>query len=100
MNASREWWADGPEDDREGDAFDRARDEILNDESECKAIAAAVRAEHAETINELCSGVYSLDGAADIGRQLAEAAERQIDKRARARVDSWREDRALARAGV
>jgi len=90
----------GPADDRDADAFDRARDEILDDEDQCKAIAEVVRSANADTINELCSGAYSRDGAATVGQQLAEAAEREIDKRARQRVDGWREERALARAEV
>lgn len=98
-NNAREWWADGPADDPYSDAIDRARDEILGDAGECAAIAAGVRAEFADTINELCSGAYSLDGAADVGRQIARAADLAIEQRAMERVDGWREDRALSRAG-
>lgn len=92
----REWWADGPEDDREGMALEAAREEVIGDEEACAEIAAKVRAEFDSDINEICSGAWSVKGAQDIAACMCAAAEREIDQRARDKVDGWAESRALA----
>jgi len=91
---TREWWADGPPDDRDARALDAARDEVLGDETANGAIAAKVRAEFETYINEICSGAWSVEGAQKIAADMCAAAEREIDRRARAIVDGWAQDRA------
>jgi len=93
---TREWWADGPEEDREAMAFDAAREEVLGDGEANDAIAAKVRAEFDQEINEICSGAWSVEGAQKIAARMCAAAEREIDKRARDKVAGWAESRALA----
>ena len=91
---SREWWADGPADDRDAMAFDQARETVMNDEEANVAIAAKVRAEFETDINEICSGAWSVEGAQKIAADMCAAAEREIDRRARGIVDGWAQDRA------
>jgi len=91
---TREWWADGPRDDRDAMAFEAARDEVLGDETANDAIAAKVRAEFETDINEICSGAWSVEGAQKIAADMCAAAEREIDRRARVILDGWAQDRA------
>jgi len=91
---TREWWADGPPDDRDAMAFDAAREEVMNDLAANDAIAAKVRAEFETEINEICSGAWSVEGAQKIAANMCAAAEREIDRRARSIVDGWAQDRA------
>lgn len=93
---SAEYWANGPADDRDADALDAARDEVLNDIEANDAIAAKVRAEFDTYINEICSGAWSVEGAQKIAAAMCAAADREIDKRARDKVAGWAESRALA----
>lgn len=72
----------GPPDNREA----QARDAILGDESECAAIAKTVREFFNDTLDELCSGAYSLDGAAAVGRRITQYAEAEISRRVHARL--------------
>jgi len=91
---TREWWADGPPDDRDGMAFEAAREEVMNDLAANDAIAAKVRAEFETEINEVCSGAWSVEGAQKIAADMCAAAEREIDQRARSIVAGWAQDRA------
>ncbi|HWG67491.1 MAG TPA: hypothetical protein VN662_08775 [Rhodanobacteraceae bacterium] len=86
----------GPADDHDAMAFDAARDEVLDDEDVCDEIAAKVRAEFDQEINEICSGAWSVEGAQKIAARMCAAAEREIDKHARDKVAGWAESRALA----
>ena len=96
MNASREWWTNGPADDRDAMAMDAAREQVLGDEAANMEIAAKVRAEFAGEIDEICSGAWSVEGAQKIAARMCEAAEREINQRARDLVANWAESRALA----
>jgi len=91
---SREWWADGPADDRDAMALDAAREQVLGDPEANDAIAAKVRAEFETEINEVCSGAWSVEGAQKIAADMCAAAEREIDRRARSIADGWAQDRA------
>lgn len=91
-----EWWANGPADDRDADALDAARDQVLGDADANDAIAAKVRAEFATEIDEICSGAWSVEGAQKIAARMCEAAEREINQRARDLVANRAESRALA----
>jgi hypothetical protein len=93
---TREWWADGPEDDREEMAFEAARDEVMDDADALAEIATKVRAEFDSDITEICSGAWSVEGAKIIAARMCAAADHEINQRARNVMDGWAESRALS----
>lgn len=94
---NREWWSYGPPDDPDLDALERAQHKVIGDEKALAEIAAQVHAKFSGEIDELCSGVYTTDGARAVAVRIADYADAEINQRARRMVDGWAEDRALAK---
>jgi hypothetical protein len=100
----REWWADGPEDDRDEAAYDRALEQVEHDGDVYQAVYDEITERFGENLAiVLTAPVHGytdaeiLDTVKDAAAKVAEEIARKESAAAQSLIESWREGAALSR---